>query len=333
MYNKYKDSYISKGDFDALSKMNIPYEGFIIGVGYAYLTYDILEPVPLNKNRRYILPKSSFCTPFSVQYIDTSPEAYTMSLGCTSIDLIQPMEQRIGDDNGFLIIVSQTGKIIKKIKNNGDNIYIKVNESIFNSILSHFSSDSDYYALLTLAALRNMEHRSGSENLIAEPSTYGIQIIGKMRDGSNLSGDVIIAFVQNFDNATSVVLDTYEGVAGGYGNGAPENGEYITNSYADRGLKSVRYNKGMNRDSVGFSFNLNPQFKTNRSELRIHPDGNNEGTLGCIGLSGSRDVLIQFRDKLRKYLKIQKDIPTKIYIMNNPNNANFKNKKIPRINE
>lgn len=178
-----------------------------------------------------------------------------------------------------------------------------------------------------------MEQKTGAQSLIAESYAYGIQITGKMRDGNNLLGDATIAFVMNFDDGAFVVLDTYEGVAGGYGNGAPENGEYTTNSYADRGLKSGWYNKGMNHDGVGFSFNLNPRFKTNRSDLRIHPDGNNEGTLGCIGLSGNRDILTIFRDKLKKYLNIKKDIPTKIYIINNPNNANWGKKKTPTINE
>lgn len=31
-----------------------------------------------------------------------------------------------------------------------------------------------------------------------------------------------------------------------------------------------------------FSYNLNPQFNTGRYDLRVHPDGNNVGTLGCI---------------------------------------------------
>lgn len=333
MNDKYKNSYISKEEFDALSMLNIPYEGFIIGVGYAYLTYDALEPMPLNRVRSYIPPHTSFFIPFSIQYIDTSPEAFTMSLGCSFMDLAQPMEKELGDDKGYLIIVSQSGKIIRKIKKEGDNIYIKVNEPAFYSILAKFSDESDYYALLTLSALRNAERKTGLQSLIAEPNNYGIQITGKMRDGNNLLGDITLAFVMNFDDGTSIVLDTYKGVAGGFGNGAPENGEYITSNYANRGPKSGWYNRGMTRDDVGFSFNLDPQFKTNRSLLRIHPDGNNEGTLGCIGLSGNKEILIQFRDKLRKYLNIQNKIPTKIYIIDNPNNANWSKKKTPSVNE
>jgi len=35
---------------------------------------------------------------------------------------------------------------------------------------------------------------------------------------------------------------------------------------------------------VGFFIYIEPKFKTDRSELGIHPDGNVPGTLGCIGL-------------------------------------------------
>lgn len=34
---------------------------------------------------------------------------------------------------------------------------------------------------------------------------------------------------------------------------------------------------------IGFGFDLIPQFKTSRTELMFHPDGNLPGTAGCIG--------------------------------------------------
>jgi hypothetical protein len=34
---------------------------------------------------------------------------------------------------------------------------------------------------------------------------------------------------------------------------------------------------------IGFGFDLIPKFKTDRSELMFHPDGNLPGTAGCIG--------------------------------------------------
>lgn len=314
MHGEHKNNYISKDAFDSMNKLNIPYEGFVIGVGYAYLIHDTLEPMLFNYTQNYIPPRSGFCISFFTQFIDTSREAFTLSLGVCPEDSSLPIEQEIGNDEGYLVIVSQIGKVIRKIENKGKNIYVKVNEEAFNSILSNFSDTSDYYALLTLWALRNAESRTGCQSLIAEQQTYSIQITGKMREKNTLLGDVTIAFLMNFDDGSSIILDAFDGVAGGYGNGAPENGDYITSNYANRGPKSGWYNRGMTRDGIGFSFNLDPQFNTNRSLLRIHPDGNNEGTLGCIGLSGDKDILERFRDKLRGYLQQQKGIPTKIYI-------------------
>ena len=333
MLGRYKDVYINKEDFDALVGLGIPYEGFVIGVGYAYLLYDVLEPVQFEHMNSSVLSYNNFCVQFATQCIDNSREAFTLSLGMCQQDLISPIEQVLGSDEGYLIIISQCGEVLRKIKKEGKNIYIKVNRQAFDAIISKFSDTSDYYALLTLGALRNKERHTGYQTLIAEPQAYAIKITGEMREGNSLLGDVTIAFVLNFDDGTSIVLDSFKGVAGGYGNGAPENGDYVTSNYADRGPLSNWYNRGMTHDEIGFSFNLDPQFKTNRSLLRIHPDGNNEGTLGCIGLSGDKNDLIRFRDKLRGYLKLQKGIPTKIYIMNNPNNDNWGRKKTPNINE
>jgi|GEM_PF-864264 len=109
-------------------------------------------------------------------------------------------------------------------------------------------------------------------------------------------------------------LSSYSAVAGGFGNGAPENGDYTVDTYRDRS-PSGSFNRGMNRDNVGFSFNLNPEFTTGRTDLRIHPDGNNEGTLGCIGLGGNANDLTSFRDKLNGYLQRQSSVPLNINII------------------
>ena len=45
-------------------------------------------------------------------------------------------------------------------------------------------------------------------------------------------------------------------------------------------------------------FNLNPTFSKNRTDLRLHPDGNKEVTLGCIGPEGNASSLPNSRDTL-----------------------------------
>ncbi|WP_294315629.1 DUF6443 domain-containing protein [uncultured Chryseobacterium sp.] len=157
-----------------------------------------------------------------------------------------------------------------------------------------------------------------------------VEIDGKMRNSK--IGDVNVKLNVTFENRKVKTLGSYDAVAGGFGNGAPENGEYTVDSYQDRSPNGW-YNKGMNRDGVGFSFNLNPQFSTGRSLLRIHPDGNNEGTLGCIGMSGDKIVLTNFRDTLRSMIKTGGPVPVNINIQNNPNNNGKSGTKIPNVNE
>jgi len=166
-----------------------------------------------------------------------------------------------------------------------------------------------------------------------EFSSASISIDGSMREGNDKLGDVTIKVKATFTSGASRIMDGgFAGVAGGFGNGAPENGNYTVDNYQDRS-PSGWYNKGMNKDGVGFSFNLNPTFSTNRSLLRIHPDGNNEGTLGCIGVSGNASSLKGLRDNLRSVLKYQTSIPTNINITGNPNNDGTSGTKIPNVNE
>lgn len=76
----------------------------------------------------------------------------------------------------------------------------------------------------------------------------------------------------------------------------------------------------MIRDGVGFSMDLNPSFETGRSLLRIHPDGNKVGTLGCVGLQENATQLTNFRNTMRNYLQTHPSINININITGNPNN-------------
>jgi hypothetical protein len=116
---------------------------------------------------------------------------------------------------------------------------------------------------------------------------------------------------------------SFDAVGGPWGNGSPENGNYLVNTLQDRSL-SGWYNEGMTKAGIGFSLNLDPQFKTGRSLLRIHPDGGKYfGTQGCIGLTGGKAELINFRDITQSALSRQKNIPLNVNILNNPNNNGY----------
>ena len=71
----------------------------------------------------------------------------------------------------------------------------------------------------------------------------------------------------------------WEAGSGPYGNGRLPAGRFECTNLRPR------TNVAMVRDGVGFSVDLNPLFHTDRTLLRIHPDGNVSGTLGCIGIT------------------------------------------------
>ena len=143
--------------------------------------------------------------------------------------------------------------------------------------------------------------------------TYNILIEGTME--TSKMGNGLLLLMENEDTILTITM-----VAGGFGSGAPQNGEYTVDTYRNR-RKDKDYNPGMNILGVGFSFNLNPQFETERSLLRIHPDGNNKGTLGCIGVTGTQEKLLEFEETLKNLLKQKRSIPATINIENNPNNS------------
>lgn len=65
-------------------------------------------------------------------------------------------------------------------------------------------------------------------------------------------------------------------------------------------------------DGSGWSLNLDPLFKTDRDLLRIHPDGNLPGTLGCIAPACGEDQKT-VHDRMKDYFdKGNKSIPVKV---------------------
>ena len=85
----------------------------------------------------------------------------------------------------------------------------------------------------------------------------------------------------------------WRAVSGPWGAGPLPLGLYTCDNFRDR------TEVAMTRENVGFSVDLTPHFKTHRTLLRIHPDGNKPGTLGCIGITN--DVR-ECRDALKRLL-------------------------------
>ena len=102
---------------------------------------------------------------------------------------------------------------------------------------------------------------------------------------------------------------TLPGVSGPFGNGALPNGLYTADNYRDRGPGSDDYNPKMTIDGVGFSYDLTPAFPTDRTLLRIHPDGGRPGSEGCIALRADRKQLQDFATRVNAYLGAYGTIP------------------------
>ncbi|MEC8568270.1 MAG: hypothetical protein VXY56_08310, partial [Pseudomonadota bacterium] len=149
---------------------------------------------------------------------------------------------------------------------------------------------------------------------VEKPVLKGVRIVAEGQMSTALLGKGTMKIFS--DNSILVIINASYG---GFGSGAPPNGNYKIHTYSNR-RPGHRYNKGMNLNNVGFSFNMDPTFKTQRSLLRIHPDGNNIGTLGCIGLIGSQAELENIESIIKKSLQEVSYIPLILNIEKNPNN-------------
>ncbi len=111
------------------------------------------------------------------------------------------------------------------------------------------------------------------------------------------------------DPSTGEVLGTYDFNNGGFGKGSIPNGNYEVS------FPRLRNDEpGMISNGVGYSFNLtqqgmadgtadDPRYTADRTVLRIHPDGNNPGTEGCIGILGGADVQREFYEQAKQLVE------------------------------
>jgi hypothetical protein len=75
---------------------------------------------------------------------------------------------------------------------------------------------------------------------------------------------------------------SFQARSGGYGNGCLPHGKYLLNNARKLPL-DPKYKAYMNED-YPWGINLSPLFKTTRTGLMIHADGNIPGSLGCIAI-------------------------------------------------
>jgi|TARA_R100000084_G_C4558978_1_gene103646 hypothetical protein len=98
----------------------------------------------------------------------------------------------------------------------------------------------------------------------------------------------------------------WECISGKYGKGALPKGRYkIDNCY------KLKPTKGETEAYTVREFpwvaTLTPQFETDRTGLLIHPDGNKEGTAGCIGIS-KKENDVEVYEAITNLLKSKKEL-------------------------
>jgi RHS repeat-associated protein len=96
-------------------------------------------------------------------------------------------------------------------------------------------------------------------------------------------------------NDQGVITNVYRAMSGPYGEGSLPAG-----NYTGQNLRT-RTKQGMVCSDGGWSLDLEPNFPTNRKDLRMHPDQDPAGTGGCIGIDCS--VSQELYNKLNKYFK------------------------------
>jgi RHS repeat-associated protein len=114
----------------------------------------------------------------------------------------------------------------------------------------------------------------------------------------NSKGSSLIFNGQNvyWFNDQGQPIGDYSAVSGPYGEGRLPEGIYTGDN-----LRVRNDNTAMMCPNGGWSLDLTPDFQTDRTLLRIHPDGNKPGTLGCIGVNCTASG--QLYNDLRSYFK------------------------------
>ncbi len=83
-------------------------------------------------------------------------------------------------------------------------------------------------------------------------------------------------------------------------------------------VDNLREGRGglMRRDGVGFSLDVKPKFKQpegrEQTLIRIHPDGGEKGTHGCVGICENASKLREFVQRIKDYFTTHKDIELRV---------------------
>ena len=222
--------------------------------------------------------------PMSDKYPSLSPYTYCAD---NPVKLVDPNGEEIGDYYSF------DGKFLGSDGKKDNRVYQQ-------------SENGDVtYALGVL--------KQPSFEYVGDIDETNLQYSGTMQDnGHKSTGKLDVIQVVGNKNFTRASFSAVSGSSKLY---TLQNGKYKTYSFRNRTTPA------MVKDDIGFSINVDPTFRTGRTLLRIHPDGNLPGTEGCIGLTGNASALKDFVNIMKPLYEKGGFVNLSVKIKKNPNYA------------
>ena len=153
-------------------------------------------------------------------------------------------------------------------------------------------------------------------NYVGQVADVKMSFTGSVNENRPAMGEGKLDVIEVGTNGKEYTRMSVDAVSGPFGNGSAPNGDYLVDN------PRPRSESGFTKDGVGsgFSFDLKPKFDTKRQCLEIHPDGNGPGTLGCIGLQGSKSQNTNFYNLLKSEINKRGALNLNININGNLNN-------------
>jgi hypothetical protein len=115
------------------------------------------------------------------------------------------------------------------------------------------------------------------------------------------------------------ILSSYQVNSGGYKTADSKvSGPEVPLFPGKYSVDNLRENRGglMQRDGVGFSLDVTPKFKQEQGKeqtlTRIHADGGEKGTHGCVGVCEGANKLREFVQRIKDYFTSHKDIELRV---------------------
>jgi RHS repeat-associated protein len=247
----------------------------------------------------------------------------------------------LGDTTKYF---NMDGKELGTINNSGSLTRVKVNETLYNTYqegwnkaglgLDDQKMANTYVAFLN-GTLYNLEATGKYGDLISfETGRYQLDFTGstigakdmtgknlnlKKNAASGITGTMYLNSI--FDNGSTLTVNSYPFTSGPYANGPTPNNNYVASVFIARAAHPD--DKGLFLAGKNYGWKLRLPDFNGRDGMLIHPDCNQIGTKGCIGIRTDNSTLIQLGNFFNNYINVQrKTLNVNFQIPGNPNYGN-----------